>query len=584
MKSFHARLWGGVVILFVWVASAQGLDIHSTNPNITSDLGLDILSTKHNLSISGPGPLTASSESRICIFCHIAHKKAPATRYLWNRSDPANPYIPYFSSTLKADVGQPTGASRMCLSCHDGTIALGAITSAPTEIPLKGSIRFMPYDSPSNLGTDLSDDHPISFVYDEMLSLDNRQLREPSDLPPQVKLEDNQLQCTSCHDPHHNPYGRFLVMDNTASSLCRACHEMTDWFKSSHARSTASLDRTGGLWANTDYATVGENACENCHTPHTAGGRERLLLFAFEEDNCLDCHDGKVASADIAFEVTKPYRHDVQGYTGVHDAAEDFTFGRVDKHVECSDCHNPHQANGAPSSGEGLVSGATTGVSGITAAGQAVISARYLYEICFKCHGDTANNVVDTLPVTRQINDLNMRTIFDPAGPSFHPVEARGKNPNVPSLLPPYTVNSIITCTDCHGNSDQMGPSGLHGSDFQYLLSDRYVTGDNTPESPSSYALCYKCHSRSTLLNDTSFEHRIHVVDVQAPCSACHDPHGISALQGNALNNSHLINFDLGIVSATDTGRLEYEDQGVLRGQCFLRCHGRLHNPGIYPE
>lgn len=442
----------------------------------------------------------------------------------------------------------------------------------------------MPFDSASNLGTDLSDDHPVSFVYDEMLVLDNRQLREPSALPPQVKLEGNQLQCTACHDPHHNPYGKFLVMDNTASSLCRACHEMTDWLNSSHAGSTASLDRTGGLWANTDYATVAENGCENCHTPHTAGGRERLLLFAFEEDNCLDCHDGKVAPTDIAFEVIKPYRHGVQDYTGVHDAAEDFTFGRVEKHVECADCHNPHQANGVPSPGGGLVSGATTGVSGVTAAGQAVISARYLYEICFKCHGDTDNNVVSSLTVARQINDLNLRSVFDPAGPSFHPVESPGKNPDVPSLLPPYTATSIISCSDCHGNSDQLGPRGLHGSDFQHILTARYVTDDNTPESPSSYALCYKCHSRTVLLSDTSFEHRLHVVDEQAPCSTCHDPHGIGVMQGNVLQNSHLINFDLGIVSATGEGRLEFEDQGILRGQCFLTCHGRLHNPAIYPE
>ena len=584
MIPFNTKLWGAVAILSIWVTSALGQDIHATNPDFTSAPGLDIRTTRHNLSISGPGTLTASSENRICIFCHIPHQKGSATRFLWNRSDPANPYIPYFSSTLKADVGQPTGTSRMCLSCHDGTIALGAIASSATEIPLKGGIRLMPPDSAANLGTDLSDDHPVSFVYDDMLSLDNRQIRQPSALPPQVKLEDDQLQCTACHDPHHDPYGQFLVMDNTASALCRACHDMTDWLNSSHSRSTVALIRSGGLWANTDYPTVGENACENCHTPHTAGGRERLLLFAFEEDNCLDCHNGTVASRDIAAEITKPYHHGVQDYTGVHDAAEDFTYGRVSKHVECSDCHNPHQANGDPSPGDGAVSGATTGVSGVSGTGQAVASAHYLYEICFKCHGDLDNNVISIMPVARQINTLDTRMAFDPAGPSFHPVVTPGKNPDVPSLLPPYTVTSIIGCTDCHGNSDQLGPPGLHGSDFQYLLTDRYVIDDNTPESPSGYALCYKCHSRSVLLNDTSFEHRKHVVEQNAPCSACHDPHGIGAMQGDALHNSHLINFDLGIVSTTGAGRIEYQDLGLLRGQCFLTCHGKLHDPASYPE
>jgi predicted CXXCH cytochrome family protein len=584
MIPLKTKLCGAALILSFFATAALGSNIPSTKHYARTIPGLYIRSTKHNLSISGRGPIRASSESQICIFCHIPHQKGSAARYLWNRSDPANPYIPYFSSTLKVDVGQPTGSSRMCLSCHDGTIALGAVTSSPTEIPFRGGIRFMPENSSSNLGTDLSDDHPISFIYDEMLALDQYQLREPTALPPQVKLENNQLQCIACHDPHHNPYGNFLVMDNTASSLCTACHDMTNWVNSSHARSTALLDRTGGLWPNTDYATVGENGCENCHTPHSAGSEQRLLIYAFEEDNCLDCHDGTIASSDISAAISKPYRHAVQDFTGVHDAAEKFTFGRVPKHVECSDCHNPHQTNADPSPGAGVVSGATRGVSGVSAADQEVPSAHYLYEICFKCHGDSYNNVISTLPVTRQINELNLRLSFDSANPSFHPVETQGRNPDVPSLLPPFTATSIISCTDCHSNSDQLGPPGPHGSDYPHILSNMYITDDNTPESPSSYALCYKCHSRSALLSDESFEHRLHVVDQKAPCSACHDPHGISVTQGNALHNSHLINFDLSIVSPTPAGRLEYDDLGLFSGQCFLTCHGKLHNPTAYPE
>ena len=585
MIPFKTKLYGTVLILFFFATPAPASDIPPEKDYAKSTLGLDIRSTEHNLSISGTGSIRASAESRICIFCHIPHQKGSASRYLWNRSDPANPYFPYFSSTLKADVGQPTGSSRMCLSCHDGTIALGAVASSPAEIPLRDDIRFMPENSASNLGTDLSDDHPISFVYDEMLVLEDRHLREPSTLPPQVKLENNELQCTACHDPHHNPYGNFLVMDNRASALCTACHDRTNWINSSHAQSAALLDRTGGLWPNTDYATVGENACENCHIPHGAGRNERLLIFNFEEDNCLDCHDGKVASADIAFEITKPHRHAVQDYTDVHDTAEDYTFGRVIKHVECSDCHNPHQANRTPYPGGGVVSGANAGVSGVSASGQKVTSAQYLYEICFKCHGDSYNNVISTLPVTRQVSTLNTRYSFDRVNPSFHPVESQGKNPDVTSLLPPYTAASIIRCTDCHGNSDPSGPQGPHGSDYPNLLIDRYITDDNTPESPSSYELCYKCHSRSTLLDtDISFPHRLHVVDQKTPCSVCHDPHGISAMQGNALNNSHLINFDLSTVRTTYTGQLEYKSLGRARGQCYLTCHGMLHDPFGYPE
>ena len=98
MIPFNTKLCGVALILFLFATSALGLDINSTINNAPSDRGLEIRSTKHNLSISGPGTITATSETRICIFCHIPHQKGTAARYLWNRSDPADPYLPYFSS------------------------------------------------------------------------------------------------------------------------------------------------------------------------------------------------------------------------------------------------------------------------------------------------------------------------------------------------------------------------------------------------------------------------------------------------------------------------------------------------------
>ena len=82
---------------------------------------------------------------------------------------------------------------------------------------------------------------------------------------------------------------------------------------------------------------------------------------------------------------------------------------------------------------------------------------------------------------------------------------------------------------------------------------------------------------REEILADESFpEHRRHVVDQNTPCSACHDPHGVSSIRGTPFNNSHLINFDIEIVQPNALGEGPvFEDLGTLTGQCSLSCHGR---------
>ena len=151
--------------------------------------GKNVRFTKHNLSLSGPGAIKAASESQICIFCHTVKKTRKKVPFLWNRQTKTVFYKPYQSSTLSSRVGQPTGSSRICLSCHDGTIALGAIASRQGEIPFKGGLRFIPPQGPTKLGTDLSDDHPVSFVFGAGLVFKKDTIINPSLLPHQVKLD-----------------------------------------------------------------------------------------------------------------------------------------------------------------------------------------------------------------------------------------------------------------------------------------------------------------------------------------------------------------------------------------------------------
>ncbi len=546
-----------------------------------------ILASKHDLSASGPGTIKATAESDVCGFCHTPHRGTGETP-LWNHAMSTASYIPYSSSTIRATIGQPTGSSKLCLSCHDGTVALGMVASRASAIQMQGGVTTMP-PGPGNLGTDLSDDHPISFRYDSALVAANGQLRDPSALTDKVRLDhDQQLQCTSCHDPHDNRFGKFLVKDNSASALCVECHTPVGWQDSAHRLSNKPWNGIGiNPWPHTTGTTVAANGCESCHAPHTAGTRPRLLNFANEEMNCFSCHAGTVAAKDIQGDFNKFSVHPILNTTGIHDPMEDPI--NPPRHVECTDCHNPHASKTTPAVPP-LASGALAGVKGVNATGAILNSVMNEYELCFRCHGDSVAR--GPARVERQIVQTNKRIQFDPINASYHPVETTGKNPFIPSLIPPLTTSSRIYCTDCH-NSDQspstgaFGPNGPHGSIYPPILERSLILKDGSNESFLNYALCYKCHDRTSILADQSFRamnslgqergHRFHVVDAKAACSTCHDAHGV-AQQGR------LINFDRGsVTNSISNGRLEFVAGGSGSGNCSLTCHGADHAATAYP-
>ncbi len=530
-----------------------------------------IVNSKHNLSISGPGEVKAVTESEICIFCHTPHK-ASSQAPLWNRYDSGQIYIPYASSTLNAVVGQPTGASKLCLSCHDGTVALGMVRSRSEEIQFSA-----PIGEEQNIGADLSDDHPVSFRYDASLYFSNQQLKDPSALTGAVRLDrDSQLQCTSCHDSHNNQFGNFLKVDSIRGNLCNTCHSMNGWNESIHKNSAASWNgQPPNPWPHTLWNNVADSACENCHNPHGALGKKRLLNSSTEEGNCIPCHNGHVALKDVISEFNKLSAHPIYNFTNLHDPKEAAVV-TTSRHVECADCHNSHAASNVIS---GLLPGSLRMVRGVNAQGLEVSAINYEYELCFRCHADS--NYVSHTYVNRQYPENNTRIEFDPSNQSFHPVEAIGKNPDVPSLIMPLTTSSIIKCSDCHNNNagpgnNGSGSNGPHGSIYEPILERNLNFADNQPESITNYALCYKCHDRNNILADRSFpHHKDHIVEEKAPCTACHYPHGVK-------NVPHLINFDRNIVSTNSSGQLSFTDNGRFHGSCSLKCHNYEHNNKSY--
>jgi predicted CXXCH cytochrome family protein len=541
-----------------------------------------VVNSPHNLSASGPGTIKSATEQEVCIFCHTPHNSAPV-QPLWNRNMPVNAYKVYSSASLVSTPGRPSGSSKLCLSCHDGTIALGSVLSSNQPFTMSNGVMTLPAGA-TNLGTDLSGDHPISFIYDSTLATKNGKLVDPGLLSAQVKLEAGQVQCTSCHDAHDDSQGKFLVMTNTNSQLCTSCHLLSG------------------------QATVtGHNQCADCHQEHNAPSGALLLNQPTVTATCNTCHGSAVPAlaatpaaqiagapainsrpvrqgVSVASEMEKISRHNNEARPAFGGITPN-TAGSTNL-VHCGDCHEPHSMktgksiapNIAPSLGQ---------ASGITLAGAKTVKAKYEYEVCFKCHGKDS---ADRPFITRKAVQTNIRMEFIPSAVSYHPVAASGRGHDVPSLIPGMTTATLIYCTDCH-NSDTArkangpGPNGPHGSNLPPLLIANYDTTDGSSESSVAYALCYRCHQRSSILNNDSFStHRQHIVNDRTPCSVCHDSHGISSAQGTPTNNAHLINFDTTVVFPDPiTHRLEYRSSGPRSGQCYLTCHGKVHSGTRYP-
>ncbi|WP_316364423.1 cytochrome c3 family protein [Candidatus Thiodiazotropha sp. CDECU1] len=572
-----------------------------------------VADTLHNLSTSGPGLVKSQTEDRICIFCHTPHASAPDSP-LWNRSS-SGVYIDYQSSTKDAEAGVMSSSSVLCLSCHDGTIALGNMINPGVTNDLGNTF----ITGRSLVGTDLSDDHPVSIFYNPGLLTTDPDLAHPNnvDLP----LRNNELHCSSCHDAHENIHPPFLHKSTLNGELCTTCHLPSgtgwNWTSSSHATSNATPQGTNPWperkpeWTG---LTVQENACMNCHAPHNATTPERLIKDS-EEDTCYLCHNGTVSQADILAEQQKFYHHPVEQTPNIdHDSARIENPLTMSLHVECEDCHNPHASFSSPPmisfnpnnplggnhSTAPFINGSMAGVTGIDINGGFKPEADYEYEVCFKCHGIPGKSACDTqrcstansYNMVRADGIYNIRDKVNSGNPSlvsYHPIEINNplNNSEVPSLrndIPLTTISGQIYCNDCHSSNSSpaaggVDPTGPHGSTYEGILAQAYDF-DPVNATTLSNDLCFKCHDSGNLYTDQSFPHNEHVINNNLGCINCHDPHG-------SASSPHLINFLTSsniagqvrvITGAGDYVEPTWIDAGVHNGSCWLTCHGEVHN------
>ena len=187
----------------------------------TSAFG-QITGTAHDFSAE---TWNSSEGDQICIVCHTPHNAQDTPDApLWNHLTTVQAFTPYEGpGTLNATVGDPSGVSLLCLSCHDGVTALDSFGGTTGSIALTGT---------GNLGIDLRNDHPISFTYDTALATADGELADPSAVVSGLggtisedMLFSDQMECASCHDVHGaTGMSSLLLMDNAGSALCLKCH------------------------------------------------------------------------------------------------------------------------------------------------------------------------------------------------------------------------------------------------------------------------------------------------------------------------------------------------------------------------
>ncbi len=209
MKYRRTCLITGVACLFVLFVCTQGA-------------WGSISGSAHDFSGNG------WSGGKICEPCHTPHN-ADSTMTgapLWNHEVSTATYTLYSSPTMDVTVEQPGPVSKVCLSCHDGTVAVDSFGGQTGSTMITGA---------ANLGTDLSNDHPIGILWQHQTTGPGAASDcNPCHFGPEPRkvvffgtsyADGLKMECASCHDVHNGAGFPFLTVETMANSqLCFQCH------------------------------------------------------------------------------------------------------------------------------------------------------------------------------------------------------------------------------------------------------------------------------------------------------------------------------------------------------------------------
>lgn len=219
-----------------------------------------ITGTAHDLTATAWTGDASEDNGELCVYCHTPH--AANTSFtgapIWNKGTPAGPFTLYGTTVggttagLAGDNSTVNAPSMACLSCHDGVSAVNSVVNAPgSGLPSADGDGFIgtgaqvlstiaaDASGASVIGTDLSNDHPVSIAYNEGVAGLRLKTYDISSWVGATTIQDvlrttggvDYVECGSCHDPHNGGDSKsassvaFLRVLNTGSNLCLGCHD-----------------------------------------------------------------------------------------------------------------------------------------------------------------------------------------------------------------------------------------------------------------------------------------------------------------------------------------------------------------------
>ncbi len=222
---FDFRLFWKCLMLPILAAAMFGLTLWLPGTAFAGIVGSD-----HDFADKG-----WNTTGEVCAVCHVPHDNKGHEYWrnglLWNHKLSVATYTMYDSNHSDSIDGavsaQPDGTAKLCLGCHDGTVAIDEFGASPTQTKfLDGGEKIPSFMDGANL--DMRGTHPISIVYDEAadgnLSVQTTAMGASGTIAD--VLDDGKVQCSSCHDVHDQETldGSLLREQLDGSVLCLVCH------------------------------------------------------------------------------------------------------------------------------------------------------------------------------------------------------------------------------------------------------------------------------------------------------------------------------------------------------------------------